>query len=36
MEKNLMDILPIMGVEHDCILSKQGDVTIAYEVRLPE
>jgi conjugation system TraG family ATPase len=23
-------------VEHDCILSKQGDVTIAYEVTLPE
>jgi conjugation system TraG family ATPase len=36
MEKSLKDILPIMGVEHDCILSKQGDVTIAYEVTLPE
>ncbi|MGN6214337.1 MAG: DUF3875 domain-containing protein [Parafilimonas sp.] len=23
-------------MEHDCILSKQGDITIAYEVRLPE
>lgn len=34
--KNLQDILPIMGVEHDCILSKQGDVTIAYEATLPE
>ena len=36
MEKELKDILPIMGVEHDCILSKQGDVTIAYAVELPE
>lgn len=36
MEKHLKDILPIFGVEHDCILSKQGDVTIAYEVILPE
>ena len=29
-------MLPIFGVEHNCILSKQGDVTIAYEVTLPE
>ena len=36
MIKHLNDILPIMGIEHDCILSKQGDVTIAYEVTLPE
>ena len=36
MEKQLKDILPILGVEHDCILSRQGDVTIAYEVTLPE
>lgn len=36
MEKKLQDILPIFGVEHNCILSKQGDVTIAYEVTLPE
>jgi conjugation system TraG family ATPase len=36
MEKKLHDILPIFGVEHDCLLSKQGDVTIAYEVTLPE
>src|ERR1700730_11667950 len=36
MKKNLVDILPIFGVEHDCLLSKQGDVTIAYEVTLPE
>lgn len=36
MEKYLKDILPIMGVEHDCILSKQGDITIAFEAELPE
>ena len=36
MQKKLKDILPIFGVEHDCILSRQGDVTIAYEVKLPE
>lgn len=36
MEKRLEDILPKFGVEHDCILSKQGDITIAYEVKLPE
>jgi conjugation system TraG family ATPase len=36
MEKKMKDILPIMGVEHDCILSKQGDVTVAFEVVLPE
>ena len=36
MEKMLKDIFPIWGVEHECILSKQGDVTIAYKVTLPE
>lgn len=36
MEKVLNEILPIMGVEHDCILSKQGDVTIVFKVELPE
>ena len=36
MERKLNDKLPILGVEHDRILSKQGDGTIAYEVRLPE
>jgi conjugation system TraG family ATPase len=35
-QKKIEDILPIFGVEHDCILSKQGDVTIVYEVQLPE
>lgn len=36
MEKSIDNILPLFGVEHDCILSKQGDITIAYEVELPE
>jgi conjugation system TraG family ATPase len=36
MQKELKDIFPLFGVEHNCILSKQGDVTIAYEVTLPE
>ncbi len=36
MERLLEDILPILGVENDCILSKQGDVTIVYKVELPE
>jgi len=36
MEKQLDDILPILGVEHDCILSKQGDITLVFKVELPE
>lgn len=36
MEKELKDILPIMGVEHDCILSKQGDITVVFKLSLPE
>ena len=36
MEKRMEDTLPILGVEHDCILSKQGDITVAYRVDLPE
>ena len=36
MEKLLSDLSPIMGIEHDCILSKQGDVTLVYKVELPE
>ncbi len=30
------DVLPIMAVEHDCILSKQGDITVVFKVELPE
>ncbi|MBB5396660.1 TraG family conjugative transposon ATPase [Mucilaginibacter sp. AK015] len=36
MEKELKNILPILGIEHDCILSKQGEYTVAYRVQLPE
>ncbi|UOE51348.1 TraG family conjugative transposon ATPase [Mucilaginibacter sp. SMC90] len=36
MEKWMDDTLPILGIEHDCILSKQGDITLAYKVTLPE
>lgn len=35
-EKMIDDILPIMDVEHDCILSKQGDVTVVFKAELPE
>ena len=36
MEKKIDEILPIMDVEHDCILSKQGDVTVVFKAELPE
>jgi conjugation system TraG family ATPase len=36
MEKWLDDVMPVLGIEHDCILSKQGDITLAYKVTLPE
>ena len=36
MERVLDDMLPIMDVEHDCIVSKMGDVTVAFKVELPE
>jgi conjugation system TraG family ATPase len=36
MTKDLLDILPVYGVEHDSIISKQGDITIAFKVELPE
>jgi conjugation system TraG family ATPase len=36
MQKLIDDILPIMAVEHDCILSKQGDITVVFKVELPE
>lgn len=26
--KNLLDILPVYGVEHDAILSKMGDILL--------
>lgn len=36
MEKRMEDLLPVMAVEHDCILSKQGDITIVFNAELPE
>ncbi|WP_276481022.1 TraG family conjugative transposon ATPase [Paraflavitalea pollutisoli] len=36
MEKWLNDMLPILEVEQDSIVSKQGDVTIGFKVSLPE
>ena len=36
MEKELAAILPVMGIEHDCILSKQGEFTVVFKVDLPE
>ena len=36
MEKRMEEKLPVMAVEHDCILSKQGDVTIVFKAELPE
>ncbi|MFC4478951.1 TraG family conjugative transposon ATPase [Flavobacterium chungangensis] len=36
MKKEMEGILPIMAVEHDCILSKQGDATIVFKAELPE
>jgi conjugation system TraG family ATPase len=36
MEKRMDAILPIMDVQYDCILSKQGDITVVFQVELPE
>ncbi|SHH15976.1 TraG family conjugative transposon ATPase [Flavobacterium johnsoniae] len=36
MEKKMEQLLPIMAVEHNCILSKQGDVTVVFKAELPE
>ena len=33
---DLEHLLPIYGVEQDCILSRRGDTTLAFEVALPE
>ena len=34
--QTLERLLPIYKIENDCILSKQGDITLAFEVTLPE
>ncbi|MCF0059862.1 TraG family conjugative transposon ATPase [Dyadobacter chenwenxiniae] len=36
MEKYLDDLIPIMDIEHNCILSKQGDITVVFQADLPE
>jgi conjugation system TraG family ATPase len=37
MKKTTLEkVFPIYKVESDCILSKNGDITIAYELKLPE
>jgi conjugation system TraG family ATPase len=36
MERDLADLLPIWGVEKDCIVSKMGDYTVAFKVTKPE
>jgi conjugation system TraG family ATPase len=36
MERLLDDIFPILEVDRDCIVSKQGDVTVGFSVDLPE
>jgi conjugation system TraG family ATPase len=34
--KKLEDVLPIYKVSEDCLLSRQGDITLAFELSLPE
>ena len=34
--KNLLDMIPVYGVQHNAILSKMGDITVAFKVELPE
>ncbi|TWR26824.1 TraG family conjugative transposon ATPase [Mucilaginibacter achroorhodeus] len=36
MEKQLKDILPVLGIEQGAILSKQGAFTLAFRLTLPE
>ena len=36
MNKELEKMMPLLGVEQDCILSKSGDVTVAFKAHLPE
>jgi conjugation system TraG family ATPase len=36
MVKSLEEMMPIMGLEHNCLLSKAGDITVVYRVDLPE
>lgn len=36
MEKTLDELMPVYGIEQDCILSRTGDITVVYEAVLPE
>ncbi|OIV40337.1 TraG family conjugative transposon ATPase [Flavobacterium johnsoniae] len=36
MEKRIEEMLPVMAVEHDCIVSRQGDITVVFKAELPE
>ncbi|GAA4430813.1 TraG family conjugative transposon ATPase [Ravibacter arvi] len=36
MEKLMEKIFPLWGVEQDCIVSKQGDISMVFKVALPE
>ena len=36
MEKKLSDIFPVADVEHDVIVSKQGDLSLVFSAKLPE
>lgn len=29
-------VFPLLAVENDCIVSKQGDITVGFKVKLPE
>ena len=36
MEKRLEDIYPILEISEDCLLSRRGDMTLCFELQLPE
>src|ERR1700740_191509 len=36
MEKKLIELMPVAGVEHNCILSRQGDISLVFRAELPE
>ncbi|WP_211316452.1 DUF3875 domain-containing protein [Niabella yanshanensis] len=36
MEQVIEDLFPIMAIEHDCILSRRGDISIVFKAKLPE
>lgn len=36
MDKQLNDIFPVADVEHDVIISKQGDLSLVFSAKLPE